>query len=166
MTLEDKMNKLRKEADDEPFDMFDPNFGDEAHNRAIDQCVALVEAKKTVIKDWENKLEDLAAINYNLYLAGTVRRADTGADWTHEQALSEIKDFINTLLAAKDSENEKLVREALNTILESGLLDESTKLMCEVVGDYHDGDVYTDRDMDEYRNQAVKAIREFITKIK
>jgi len=51
--------------------------------------------------DWEDKLEDLAAINYNLYLAGTVRRADTGADWTHEQALSEIKTFITTLLAAE-----------------------------------------------------------------
>ena len=59
------------------------------------------EGESAVVGDWKAELEDLAAINYNLYLAGTVERGDTGLDWTHDQALSEIKDFITTLLTAE-----------------------------------------------------------------
>lgn len=58
-------------------------------------------------KDWEKELENLPAINYNLYLSGTCKRADTGEDFTFEQALQNIKDYINTNFVPK-SQVEKL----------------------------------------------------------
>jgi hypothetical protein len=62
---------------------------------------------------WRERLEDLAAINYNLYLAGTVERADTGEEWTHEQALEEIKDFIAAEIATAIAATEARVVEKL-----------------------------------------------------
>jgi hypothetical protein len=62
---------------------------------------------------WRERLEDLAAINYNLYLAGTVERADTGEEWTHEQALEEIKDFIAAEIATAIAATEARVLEGL-----------------------------------------------------
>ena len=50
----------------------------------------------TIINDGDKEFHELAAINYNLYFAGTCRRADTGEDWTKEQAENEIKDFIHS----------------------------------------------------------------------
>ena len=50
----------------------------------------------TIINDGDKECHELAAINYNLYFAGTCRRADTGEDWTNEQAENEIKDFIHS----------------------------------------------------------------------
>ncbi len=43
----------------------------------------------------KREFENLAGINYNLYLAGTVERADTGEEWTYEQALNELESFLN-----------------------------------------------------------------------
>jgi len=52
----------------------------------------------TIIEEEKKKLEDTAGYNYNLYLAGTVRRADTGEDWTFEQAEKELKNFLTTAM--------------------------------------------------------------------
>jgi hypothetical protein len=65
----------------------------------------------------EKLFDDLAAINYNLYLAGIVRRADTGEDWTFEQAVNEIKQFILSHDARRDDELRKnigMLRQWLN----------------------------------------------------
>ena len=62
---------------------------------------------------WRERLEDLAAINYNLYLAGTVERADTGEKWTHEQALQELKEFIAAEIATAIAATEVRVVEEI-----------------------------------------------------
>ena len=91
MTLENKMNKLRKEVD-EPFDMFDPNFGDDAHNLAIDECVALVKAEKSIMTN-------------KLYVAQTLKSIGTDEDGTFailavgvrtdtEKAYEEVKIYL------------------------------------------------------------------------
>ena len=49
-------------------------------------------------------VEDLAAYNYNLYLACTVRRADTGEDWTFEQADKEFKGWLRKTLHTRSKE--------------------------------------------------------------
>jgi hypothetical protein len=76
-----------------------------------------VDGSKTVAtpkeSGWRERLEDLAAINYNLYLAGTVERADTGEKWTHEQALQELKEFIATEIATAIAATEARVVDNL-----------------------------------------------------
>ena len=51
-------------------------------------------------KEWEEDFQKLAAVNYNLYLGGTVFRADTQEEWTSVQAEQEIIDFIQSLLTS------------------------------------------------------------------
>lgn len=52
-------------------------------------------------QDWKERLESLAAVNYNMYFGSPAERADSidrNGDkevWSFEQAFNELEDFIS-----------------------------------------------------------------------
>jgi len=121
-SLTDKMEKLRR-----------PESYYQHHwcfiNHGIDQCIALAKAEEAVVGDWEAEFEkrfDHIVASQGGFIVG--RR---GSNFDNcATGLDGIKDFITTLLAAKDRERENAVTETLQEMMDwamdNGITDEKS----------------------------------------
>ena len=69
---------------------------------------------------WEDKIEDLACINYNMYLGSPAERADKITDegeralWTYDEALNELKSFIRKTIEQERARIKKEIQEVID----------------------------------------------------
>ena len=81
-----------------------------------------------IIGNWEEKFDELPAVNYNLYLGSGKESCDNCLEF--EEARDQIKSFIHQLLAEQEGEFRKLVKESrpiranASAILKDELLDD------------------------------------------
>jgi len=98
-TLTDKMEGLREEdvvPDESGYGAFESGFND-----CLDKCIALAEAEATVVGDWEGEFDKLyKTLGYKDELSFEEIPPDV-----------QLKQFITTLLTAKDREIEEVINQ-------------------------------------------------------
>lgn len=80
-------------------------------NEACSDCLTPQQPQS---KDWEERFQELKAVNYFLYLHGPVEIKSTGEKFSGSDAETEIISFIHTLLAEERSRIVRLVDELSN----------------------------------------------------